>query len=397
MDSIIENLKLLISNAKKSFSRPYSSDTITDKKSEINTLEKNFSKLQTTEVQKAEFQKLKTEALNVLEQHSEKKTNLEKRKAICMANMEINELTAIVKLVPLFNGKKDELHNFITNLNTVSKTIPVEKRSSFFDFIFNSRLDLKVQNRIKQTTVPTTTEELISALKNTYKPVKNSNSILNELTSIKQHGDNLMGFALKIESLVAELNELQVAEEGEASRTSIIKTNGRIAYNSFLNGLSDHQIVSTIDASRVTTFSEALEIAERSSSRIKQRQVFFQNSRPNQNRSNDSYKCRKCGRSHGNKCPAEGKECHKCKKLNHFGNMCRTGSNESGNNRSNNNNSNYWRNNGNSNNRNTNNNNNQRNNSRNGNNRSRNINQIENQGNSQNPETIHQGSPEELE
>ena len=39
--------------------------------------------------------------------------------------------------------------------------------------------------------------------------------------------------------------------------------------------------------------------------------------------------CRYCGRSHlPMKCPAYGKECLKCKKLNHFANMCRQGVNK---------------------------------------------------------------------
>lgn len=82
-----------------------------------------------------------------------------------------------------------------------------------------------------------------------------------------------MGFASKIESLVTELNEIQIAEEGERHRSSIISTNNKIAFNSFMNGLKDAQILATIDASQVTTFSEALSIAEKVDSRAKQGQV----------------------------------------------------------------------------------------------------------------------------
>lgn len=52
MDSIFENLRILITNAKKSLNRPYSVDTISDKNIEINNLEEDFLKLQPSEDKK---------------------------------------------------------------------------------------------------------------------------------------------------------------------------------------------------------------------------------------------------------------------------------------------------------------------------------------------------------
>lgn len=398
MDTALESLKLIISNARKSLNRPYSTATIKDKEQEIQILEGEFQKEleKLKEEQRAEllttFVKFKEEALELLDKHSDKKNN---RKAIIMANLDMNELSVIIKLVPIFTGKKDELHNFVTNLEMVYGTISTEKRNSFFSFIFKSRLDLKVQNRIKQDSIPLTIEDLIAALRKCYKQVKSSNSILNELTRIVQKGDNLMGFADKIESLVIELNEIQIADEGESNRASIVNTNNRIAFNSFMNGLKDPQIIATIDASQVTTFAEAVSIAEKVESRVRHGQVLFQTAQPSQyraNNRNENTECGKCGRKHGDRCPAMGMKCHNCGRENHFSNKCFSRRNY--NNRDDNRNQNGNRSRNNNRPQNDNRNNGYR---GNGNPRgnNRNINQIQDQGNCEIPEITRSDTPEE--
>ena len=99
--------------------------------------------------------------------------------------MDLNELSAVSKLIPSFSGKED-LNNFVTKLQIVAQSISQEKQKCFFDFVFCTTLDVKVQNRLKQDNPPTTIQELISALKTNYKTLKSYNTILNELTSLRQ-------------------------------------------------------------------------------------------------------------------------------------------------------------------------------------------------------------------
>lgn len=298
MDTI-EKLKILVSNAKKSIGKPYSRETIEKKKLEVTNLEKDLQKnlLQNsgTEEEKQElqeqFKKFRLEFLGILDQHLslgilENKEDvdqnlnsgiLENTDTMATATvMDTKELLSIAKLIPIFTGKKDELNNFITNLELIDETISSSKKESFFKFVFKSRLDPKVQNRIKHDSVPANITDLIAALKKCYKPIKCANNILNEVTRLVQKGDNVRGFADKIESLIADLNEVQISEVGETHRASIVRTNNTIAFNTFKNGLKDPQIISTIDASRVKTFSEALQIAESSQIRTTQRQIFHQ-------------------------------------------------------------------------------------------------------------------------
>lgn len=406
----LKSLETIIANAKKSLSRPYNIDTVNEKKLEIQRIQKNFEELLIEDKEISEkFNILKEESINLLELHLRKREDIDTNssrqdsnrqvvatsQAITMANLDINELSVVTKLIPKFGGRSDDLHNFITNLETVALTISNEKRESFFNFVFKSRLEVRVQNRIKQISVPSSVDELIRVLKTTYKPLKNANTLLNEITRISQRDNNVMNFAIQIENLMAELNEIQISEEGENNRDSIIATNGKIAFNAFMNGLSDPQIISTIDASQVTTFSEALKIAEKVSSRVKQKQVFHQKIQYEQNNGVFSHqiKCKKCGGKHGFRCPAVGTKCHNCGKLNHFAKMCLTKSNA---NNRNNNNHNYNTI-SNNNNRHRNNNNNQVNaeHRRWNNNRHRNyrVAQIENQGNSQVPEATQMVPP----
>lgn len=48
------------------------------------------------------------------------------------------------------------------------------------------------------------------------------------------------------------------------------------------------------------------------------------NNRQSQFQDNQPKTCGRCGQVHRFKCPAQGKECSKCKKLNHFAKMCKT-------------------------------------------------------------------------
>lgn len=194
--------------------------------------------------------------------------------------MNASELASIAKLIPIYSGRKEELNPFIANLELIQETLDDTKKPHFFQFIFKTRLDQKVQNRIKQTRIPNNLEELINELKKNYKTKQTPNSILNDLNKIKQQGD-LRKFADKIESLISELNELQISSIGEESRNAIIQSNGIIAFNAFKNGLADRELIKTIEASRVKTFSEALEIAEESNTSNTQAHIMHQRIRSN--------------------------------------------------------------------------------------------------------------------
>lgn len=190
MEGILEDLRSILSNAKKKLTQPYSKSTVEDKIKEIEDLETKYKEyLETTTENKenlsAKFTELKEEAIKTLKIHIDKR---EKKTAVIMTSLDLNELSAISKFIPVFNGSRDSLHNFIANLELVHGTIASEKMQSFFAFIFNTRLELKVQNRLKQGTAPTTIQELITSLKLNYGPTKSANNLLTKVRRRKHVG-----------------------------------------------------------------------------------------------------------------------------------------------------------------------------------------------------------------
>lgn len=179
-----------------------------------------------------------------------------------MSILEITVLSAIAKLVPIVTRNRSEIDNFVINLGLRHGTTKSAKMNAFFKFVFRFRLDNKVQNMVQQETLTSTIPELITSLKRANRPVGNSSCISNRLTSLVQSDESVREYADKIQQLVAELNEVQIAEIGEADGASIVRANNILAFNTFKNGIREHELVHAILASRGKTFTEALETAE---------------------------------------------------------------------------------------------------------------------------------------
>lgn len=430
MDRLYQQVETIIANAKKSSGRPYSLETVESKRNELEALQLDanttLDSLKLTEEDKNDqierFADLKRKALDILQIHEDKvrqtdgnNAEEESRETDTMAANALNtsELASISKLLPTFDGNKDNLEPFIANLEIIKETISAEKRNSFFNYVFRTKLTTRVQNRVRQVSVPTDVETLLSSIKKAYSVTKSPNVILNELTRMVQ-SETIRKFADRIETLTMELNEVQVGALGEASRETITNTNAMIAFNAFKNGLKNREIVRTIEASRTKTLHEAIGIALEASSDIRQTQVMFQTTQTRnsygQNGNSNGSMCSRCGGRHGDKCYADGKNCSKCGKMNHFAKMCKSrgnNSNRDGNNGyngnrtyqgNNQNNGNFRshngnnrgrgnnRNNGNS--RNYNSNDNRGNNGSYNDNRNHNVRHIQEQGNSQSPEIL---------
>lgn len=313
-------------------------------------------------------------------------------------NLNATELASVSKLISIFTGTKEELNPFIANLEIIIDTIPEHKRTSFFNFVYKTKLTTKVQNRLRQNQIPTNIDTLISNLKETYKIKKSPNIVINELSRAIQT-DSIRKFADKIESLTLELNEIQISTLGEEHRDIISKTNAALAFNSFKNGLKNKDITRTIEASRVKKLSEAIEIAMETATDIRQNQILFQTSQTGSNFRNNWNNSNNYNRNNRNQ------NNHFIRNNNDNGNRTNRYNNNNNFHKNNNNRNNYnnrMRNNNRSSNRSyndsnyNNSNRNNNNNHRNFNNNNRTINHMNNQGNSQSPEVLDlQRSPEQ--
>lgn len=54
------------------------------------------------------------------------------------------ELASISKLIMTFGGTKEELNTFLANLEILRDTFPLNKRDSFFNFVYKTKLALKL-------------------------------------------------------------------------------------------------------------------------------------------------------------------------------------------------------------------------------------------------------------
>lgn len=320
MESIYNNLSTLIENAKKSLNKPYKVETIEAKLEELSKINKEaeeiISSTSYTQEQRNEnlnkFKELKQQYRDILDSHKDKRSEAIKQEQLSQAqldqgntqtenlhitknynnstNMDTKDIIEFMKIIPIFNGDRNTLDNFISTVNMIDNTLTENKKKGFFEFIYTTRLDKKTQNKVKQSGIPTNTEQILNKLKTIFKPKKTANTILNELTKLTQNSHSITKFGEYIETLIGELTELQTLDIGEQHRTTITAINYNIGFNTFKNGLNDRNIIQTIEASRVKTLQEAITLAEEVKSDNKTQQILYQSTQRNnyRNRNNSN-------------------------------------------------------------------------------------------------------------
>lgn len=64
--------------------------------------------------------------------------------------LEMSELSSVSKLIPNFSGNKEDLSLFLASLEIVHAGVAANKQKSLFDYVFKTKLSVKVQNRVRQ-------------------------------------------------------------------------------------------------------------------------------------------------------------------------------------------------------------------------------------------------------
>lgn len=77
---------------------------------------------------------------------------------------------------------------------------------------------------------------------------------------MKQNNKSVTEFGTQIETLISELNTLQISKAGEEGREIVTNVNDIFGLNAFKTGLND-SLKSTIFAARPKTLREALQLA----------------------------------------------------------------------------------------------------------------------------------------
>lgn len=281
MEPLLSSIETLIENAKKSLNKPYKLSTITTKLEELQKLQLQAEKLLCSDEYSKEersiklgiFIQLKNKYTDVLEQHKrqglytedegeEQTTYQNTTHTQQTTNMDTKELLEYMKIIPVFTGDRRNLESFVTTIEIIDETLIDTKRQSFFNFIYKTRIDKRIQQRIQQLGNPKNLKETIAYLNTICKPKRTVNTILNQLSGLTQGEHSITKFGEYIENLTTELTDIQTLNSEPQYRAHTASLNYTIALNTFTNGLSDRNIRQTLDARGVKTFQEAVLLAE---------------------------------------------------------------------------------------------------------------------------------------
>lgn len=252
----LEELKLVLQNLKKNPSRQYSEEYISKTKKVTediwNKILKTCEEDEVKEIQIL-YLEIRNKIIELLIPKQEKTITKE------MAKFEI---PVAAKLISEFNGESKNLSNFLGLIEFYNDTLGEEiEKKKLIKFVIATKVCDKVRNRL--LTLENQTEvfpDFKKALTEIYKPKTNPLKIHSELARLHQGSLEINRFAEKIELLISQLNEIQIAEQGESNRKVIIKLNDQLGLNAFKNGLNE-ATRQVIQASRITTFNEAIKIA----------------------------------------------------------------------------------------------------------------------------------------
>lgn len=162
MESIYNNLSTLIENAKKSLNKPYKVETIEAKLEELSKINKEaeeiISSTSYTQEQRNEnlerFKELKQQYRDILDSHKDKRSEAIKQEQLSQAqldqyntqtenlhrtknynnntNMDTKDIIEFMKIIPIFNGDRNTLDNFISTVKLIDTTLTENKKKRIF-------------------------------------------------------------------------------------------------------------------------------------------------------------------------------------------------------------------------------------------------------------------------
>lgn len=170
------------------------------------------------------------------------------------------DIAQAAKVIPEFDGDFKKLSNFVNLLEFYEESLAENQRQTLLKFVLATKLTEKVRNRLIGFAKPQNIAALKKNLQDAYKPRLNLLTIQNDIARVSQNNQSVNGFAARIESLIANLNDLQISEQGESMKEIIIKLNDQVGLNAFKRGLRE-SIKNVVLAARPKSFAEAIQIA----------------------------------------------------------------------------------------------------------------------------------------
>lgn len=267
INNLIEQIKEDIKNLKKTPGRIYTAPYILKKVNELKEIKSKFIEKYVVLLEndaklacklKEQFDEVYRTLDKIIEEKIVKTLEKESR---TIKNMATFDITVTLKVVPEFQGDPKNLNNFLNLVEFLHDDLKDNtEKTKLIKFVLKTRLSEKVKNKLSASDTPTDLVTLKSSLQGIFKVNKTPLKIQSELAKAVQGSRPIKDFAEHVENLVAQLNALQIAEQGEAHRGIISKLNDQIGLNAFKNGLQEG-IKSTVFASTPKTLQDAVKIA----------------------------------------------------------------------------------------------------------------------------------------
>lgn len=204
-----------------------------------------------------------------------------------------------IKLIPEFDGNRQQLHKFLACCDIVSKTASSANDKTAFLNLVKTKLCGRAYNSIKYKNIDTW-DNLKDILKTQYSEKRTMSQIQMELLTSSQGNDDVRTFADRIEKLQQDLTDVCIDEQGNDATDIIQSMNQKSALKAFIEGLNE-PIKFIVKASRFNSLYEAVELAAEEERNVKCSKSFKNSNRPvtqnqsfHKNNSNNSISCRYC-------------------------------------------------------------------------------------------------------
>lgn len=199
-----------------------------------------------------------------------------------------------LKMIPEFNGDRNQLHRFITCCDIVGASVTSQVQTAQFLNVIKCKLTGTAYNVIKYRDF-LDWASLKLELQNQYLERRTIAQLQRELLGNRQQpNEDIRTFANRLERLTADLNDACIASEGEEATHVIQNLNNKSCLKAFQEGLLE-PVKIIIKASRFTTFNEAVESAVEEERIINQNKLFSKFQTKNDKKIIKCFKCNKLG------------------------------------------------------------------------------------------------------
>lgn len=167
-----------------------------------------------------------------------------------------------LKVIPFFNGDKPaEYTSFLELVRYIYESLNNDDKKKLIEFVSSVKISESVKNKLCHLPKPENFDSLKQNFESVFACQKNPLKLQSELSKEFQGNRSIKDFASSIETLISQLNSVQIKAQGADNRNIICKLNDEVALNSFKNGINSH-LKPTIFAAQPKTFSEAVKLAE---------------------------------------------------------------------------------------------------------------------------------------